>query len=657
MKTAGLTSSLLVAATSATSVAPVEKVLTMLREMKVKGDAMMKDEQKVYAEYKEWVDDRSTELGFEIKTADRSIEEHLAFIQKADTDVARLADEIGTLDGDISRLEGEKKDATEVREKERSEFSKVQQDLSESVDALERAVTTVGTQNFDREQAQALLERAAEKTPGANQALLAFAQMGQRRRSLGAPAVAAYESQTGGVLELLENLLKKFKAELDSEVTAEGEKAHNYDLLMIHLSNAITKSKSDRDDKSVNKAKIAEASANAKGELASTRKAKAEDQKFLADMTAQFGAKTSTFKENQKVRADELEALKKAIDIIASPEVADSYTEHIKSFAQVKPHRASAVLLQTRRASLSAAQRASELLLKRAGVLSSDRLSTLAAAMTTSPFDKVIDMVQSLIEKLKAEAASEAEHKQFCDEELKKNKLKRDKKSATADRLSAEAEALAGKIQTFASEIDTLISEQQKLTSSMNEATTMRQGESKKNADTISDAKAGASAVKQALVVLKEFYSKQESFVQAQSKQVPEMAAYSGMGGAKTGVVGMLEVIQSDFARLEADTTAAERQAASEYEAFMRDAQVDKKLKHDTEFKTKLEKDQAEFELSRTKKDLSAVQEELAKANGYYAELKPMCLEVHVSYEERVAKRQEEIEALKRAHEILDSKA
>ena len=40
--------------------------------------------------------------------------------------------------------------------------------------------------------------------------------------------------------------------------------------------------------------------------------------------------------------------------------------------------------------------------------------------------------------------------------------------------------------------------------------------------------------------------------------QVPEMAAYSGMSSAKGGVVGMLEVIAADFARLREDTKGDE---------------------------------------------------------------------------------------------------
>ena len=36
------------------AVTPVEKVLTMMNEMKTKGEAMMGEEAKTYAAYKEW---------------------------------------------------------------------------------------------------------------------------------------------------------------------------------------------------------------------------------------------------------------------------------------------------------------------------------------------------------------------------------------------------------------------------------------------------------------------------------------------------------------------------------------------------------------------------------------------------------------------------
>merc|ERR1719446_1650506 len=204
-------------------------------------------------------------------------------------------------------------------------------------------------------------------------------------------------------------------------------------------------------------------------------------------------------------------------------------------------------------------------------------------------------------------------------------------------------------IETMGEEIVTLIQEQKDLTSAMGEATADRNAEKAENKATIADAQAGAAAVKSALVVLRNFYSAQ-SFIQ--NNQVPEMAAYGGMQSAKGGVVGMLEVIVSDFVRLEAETKAAETSSAAEYDSFMQDAESDKQMKHKREVKMKLDKDQTEFEKSNAEKMLVGVNEELAKANSYYEQLKPQCIEIHVSYEERVARRKEEIEALKEAFKI-----
>merc|ERR1719426_510370 len=160
----------------------------------------------------------------------------------------------------------------------------------------------------------------------------------------------------------------------------------------------------------------------------------------------------------------------------------------------------------------------------------------------------------------------------------------------------------------------------------MSKATTQRDKEKKTNTETIADAQGGAKATEAALVVLKEFYASQGSFLQ----QAPEMAAYKGMSSAKGGVVGMLEVISSDFARLYADTKASETAAAKEYDAFMKDANASKKAKHDLEFKTSLEKDQTEYDKGETQKDLESTQVELDKALAYQQHLKPVCLEVHV---------------------------
>merc|ERR1712137_1450648 len=112
-----------------------------------------------------------------------------------------------------------------------------------------------------------------------------------------------------------------------------------------------------------------------------------------------------------------------------------------------------------------------------------------------------------------------------------------------------------------------------------------------------------------------------------QQPEAPEIfdSPYKGMQSENGGVVGMLEVIQSDFARLEADTKAAEAAAQKEYDTFMTDSKVDKAAKvTESEHKTTKKQDQ-EQALTLKKNDLEGTQKELDAALAYFDKLKPSC--------------------------------
>ena len=62
----------------------------MMTEMKTKAEKAMDSEAKVYAEYKEWVSDRTQELGFEIKTGKAGVTDLTAAIEKETATAASL---------------------------------------------------------------------------------------------------------------------------------------------------------------------------------------------------------------------------------------------------------------------------------------------------------------------------------------------------------------------------------------------------------------------------------------------------------------------------------------------------------------------------------------------------------------------------------------
>merc|ERR1719262_1700956 len=364
---------MLAALHGAVAVTPVQKVLTMMNEMKAKGEAMMKEEATTYASYKEWVADTSRELGFEIKTGKSDIEKYTAAATKADADVAKLTDVLAKANADLQATENEKSDAIEVRNGQHAEYVKISTDYSESVDALERAIQTMQSRNYDVPEASAFLQKAAVEKPGMRRVLAAFLQETQQEGARGGPAVAAYEFQSGGIVELLEKFLKKFQGELDEVETEESNQAKNFDLEKINLSNTIDYLKKEIEEKSVTKAKRSKESAQAKSNLASTKKELAEDEKTLADMKATYAAKSDQFKANQEVRKAELEAIGKAIEIISDPSVAGSYSEHV-NLAQT-----SLLQIRSARARVTSRDRVVSFLKKKAALLSSTALKTLAA--------------------------------------------------------------------------------------------------------------------------------------------------------------------------------------------------------------------------------------------------------------------------------------
>merc|ERR1711871_1532010 len=227
--------------------------------------------------------------------------------------------------------------------------------------------------------------------------------------------------------------------------------------------------------------------------------------------------------------------------------------------------------------------RVASYLKEQASRINSRVLSALSMRVAEDPFKKVKKMIKDLITRLMEEANEEAEHKGWCDTELSTNEQTRKEKTEAVETLHAEIDQLEASIAKLTEDIKDLTQAVAELDAAMAKATKLRQEEKTKNTETISDAGEAQTAVAQALTVLKEFYAKagEATALIQQQPEAPEIfdKPYKGMQGENGGVVGMLEVIQSDFARLEAETKAAEATAQKTYDQFMDDSAVDKAQK------------------------------------------------------------------------------
>merc|ERR1719506_1602398 len=196
----------------------------------------------------------------------------------------------------------------------------------------------------------------------------------------------------------------------------------------------------------------------------------------------------------------------------------------------------------------------------------SDTLSLLAQRVEAAsmlgedPFAKIKGLISEMIEKLEADAAKEAGHKAFCDKETK---AKKEDTESDLDTLGTKIDKATSKIAKLKEEIATLQEELAAIAKAQAKADEIRAEEAAAWKEAKADYESGVEGVGMALQVLRDYYAEKE---EALIQQPSPGATHSKATGAATGIIGMLEVIESDFTKSLADGSAAEAMAIEAYE-------------------------------------------------------------------------------------------
>merc|ERR1719335_918541 len=300
--------------------------------------------------------------------------------------------------------------------------------------------------------------------------------------------------------------------------------------------------------------------------------------------------------------------------------------------------------------------------------LHSPILSTLALKLETGEgkdhFVKVRSIIKDLIAKLEADAEAEASQKTFCDEKMGAAIEDRDTANGAIEGHTADLDAAKAEVAKLTDEIKDLALQVADLQKSLFEAKELRGKEKAANEKTLTDSKAGLEAIKNAIKVLKDFYE----FVQIgftpkgadrDGNTVADLAPktqegeYKGNQDAAKGILGLLDVIQSDFERTIETTEKEEEKAQKQFEDFEKDTKADIKDKKESKKGKEKDKESTEAEIIDLKQDLKDAQDDLKDAKGKLEKLKPFCVDTGTSWKERRAQMEAEVEALKEALAIL----
>jgi len=294
--------------------------------------------------------------------------------------------------------------------------------------------------------------------------------------------------------------------------------------------------------------------------------------------------------------------------------------------------------------------------------LKSPSLAAIASKVASDPFSKVKGLIQKLVERLIAESTAEATKKGFCDTELGKAKHDRDYRWTDSGKITAEVSTLHAKEDSLAEAVTTLSEALTTTTAELREAGDLRTAQKDENLQAVKDARQGLEAITEAIGILKTFYKQsakasallQASPVDEDEKDAGFSGAYKGNQESSKGIIGLLEVIKSDFERTKSTTESQEKKSAAEFVEFDRMSKADISSKETGIELNKQDLETTKINIEQKTRDLEGIQGLLDSALKTIEDLKPTCIDTGMSFEERVAKREAEIEALKKALCLLD---
>mmetsp|Transcript_30882 Transcript_30882/g.83671 ORF Transcript_30882/g.83671 Transcript_30882/m.83671 type:complete len:704 (-) Transcript_30882:97-2208(-) len=663
---------------------PVKKVIDLLKQLSAKVETEGKSEAAQYDKYACFCKEQADEKLYAIETSEKLINTLAAEIGDLKADIADLSSGISGLATKISGLEGSIKTAVDGRAAENAVYVGKEADTRGAIDALKRAIAAIRASKGQMS-GKVALEKAAPALAQLRAAAVGAALSAAERRLLaaaGQPGEAYdYEFHANDILATLQALLVSFsdiKDRLDQE---EFEAQSSFERKKLGLENEKKFAAKEKLEKEKLEAFKTERLQEASGEQLAEQGAKSADQAFMSTLTEQCEAKAKAWDDRSQTRAQEITAISKAMEALETG-VAPNWQANRMLVGLQRGSRAPSFLQlrgseRHRRASGGAGrqQRVLALLDKAAGSLHSPVLSVAALRVRASEdhFEKVRSIIKDLVSKLEAQASAEATTKSFCDKEMAAAVTQRDAKAEEVESLTAqitEKEAKKAKLNAETAALSQAIADNFK---ALKEATELRTDEKKDNTGVMRDASEGKKAVEYALQVLKAFYSSQaSSLVQRRGGYVPPNSdragktvgdlapevfegSYKGAQEGSKGIIGLLEVILADFDRTDQTVAAQEKLYAQEFQSFESAISTDTNAKEGDKSTKEGQVATLEDDLVRLadlKKDALQAHD---LANSELEKLSAMCVEGEETYEERVAKREKEIAALKEAHAILEN--
>jgi chromosome segregation ATPase len=487
----------------------------------------------------------------------------------------------------------------------------------------------------------------------------------------------AYVPKSGDITGILKQMKDTMVKDLDDLTESEKSAVATYGELMSAKTKEVMANTKSIEAKSKRVGELGVSIAEMKIDLDDTTAALIEDKKFLGNMDETCETKKKEWGEITKARGEELVAIGETIKILNDDDALELFKKTLPSTSFVQTTVDTTKLRSKVITMLQQLQQ---------GPHQNHRASLDLISLTLSgkkvSFDKVIKMIEKMVEVLKKEQFDDDSKKEYCEKQFdvaddKKKGLQQDLKD-----LETTIEDTKETIATLVDEIKALSEGIKTLDKEVAESTEQR----KEEHEDYTELMASDTAAKQILGLAKnrlnKYYnpklykpppkrelSEEEqiasnfAFVQinehrVQKREAPppppeSFKAYSKKGEESGGVIAMIDMLEADLDKEMQEAETTEKNSQEEYEKFMSDAAE----KRATDSKDLTDKEgykaEAETVLETAKEGKTAKVKELMATEQYISSLHAECDWLLSNFDVRKEARAGEVEALKNAKAVL----
>jgi len=668
---------------------PVERVVTLLKDLASEIETDSKVEQKMYDKYACWCE----------KTAKRKATD----IEDGLDDMRALSQEILTLKGlvatrkaeiaeraqQIADTEAAMEEATNLRSKQNSAFMAESAEMKDALAALQSAITVLvkatlpGAASLVQEESMARSRMAIRAVLNALPSRVDLPVDHVSMLSTFTTAASGYAPQSATIQGILSDMYTTFSADLESSTKLEAERNADYELEMSLKANT----KADLEKvKARKEAELAEAEANladASKEYDDTFGQKEADIKLFDETKKACTVKFEEWSLRKELRAEEVAGIEKAIEILTADEARDTFQVAIKpgketgADASIDP-LASFFQVSNVVDATAPSVKAYNVLKARATKSHSLRLAMLAVQVRTAKvghFDGVINAIDEMMDTLKTEGAADLDKKTTCLDEYQEINLtvsdldwKIEVNDATIAKLEAKIEKLTkSKLETIA-EIDATnnyITAITKIRDEQHDEFVKSKADDQQAVGLLTEAKTALFAYYknrsieigpiQGAIKGLSLRQAQDPVFSVSEDQAPD-ATLSGKGSHKGEAKDILSLMTYLIEDLEDEirngvSTEAEQQAAYDEEKATAEALVEELEEKKVALETAISKAGDDKVDEKALKDGNLVDK--AGEESYHADIKPDCDWIISNFDKRAEARAAEMTGLTQAKEYL----